>query len=47
VFAAIVEEEAELAVLYAPIKARIEAAGGSLSKLSFSIRRSVDIGRWA
>lgn len=47
VFAAIVEEEAELAALYAPIKARIEEAGGSLSKLSFSIRRSVDIGRWA
>nr|WP_315594112.1 AAA family ATPase [uncultured Cupriavidus sp.] len=47
IFAGIVEEEAELALLYAPIKERIEQAGGSLSKLSFSVRRAVDIGKWA
>nr|WP_244832502.1 AAA family ATPase [Caballeronia sp. TF1N1] len=47
VYEAIVEEEAQLAILYAPIKARIEEAGGSLSKLSFSIRRTVDLEKWA
>ncbi|ABE30534.1 hypothetical protein Bxe_A2437 [Paraburkholderia xenovorans LB400] len=47
IFTGIVEEEAELASLYAPIKERIEQAGGSLSKLSFSVRRAVDIGKWA
>jgi len=47
IFEAIVEEEQELQALYAPIKARIDAAEGSLSKLSFSIRRQVDIEAWA
>lgn len=47
IFEAIVEEELELANLYAPIKARIDGATGSLSKLSFSVRRNVDVGLWA
>lgn len=47
IFEAIVEEEQELADLYAPIKARIDKAAGSLSKLSFSVRRNVDVARWA
>lgn len=47
IFEAIVEEEKELADLYAPIKARIDTAAGSLSKLSFSVRRIVDVERWA
>jgi len=47
IFEAIVEEEQELQALYAPIKARIDAAEGSLSKLSFSVRRQVDIAAWA
>ncbi|OXC72127.1 TrlF family AAA-like ATPase [Caballeronia sordidicola] len=47
VFEAIVEEEVELAQLYAPIKTRIEQAGGSLSKLSFSVRRTVNVDKWA
>ena len=47
IFEAIVEEEVELADLYAPIKARIDAAAGSLSKLSFSVRRNVDVASWA
>nr|WP_197325167.1 AAA family ATPase [Ralstonia solanacearum] len=47
IFEAIVEEERELQALYAPIKSRIEAATGSLSKLSFSVRRQVNIAAWA
>ncbi len=47
IFEAIVEEEKELADLYAPIKSRIDEASGSLSKLSFSVRRIVDLERWA
>jgi hypothetical protein len=47
IFEAIVEEERELQSLYAPIKRRIDAAEGSLSKLSFSIRRKVAIETWA
>lgn len=46
VFEAILEEEQALASLYAPIKARIDAAEGSLSQLSFSVRRRIDIEAW-
>lgn len=47
IFKAIVEEEEVLSELYAPIKARIDGASGSLSKLSFSVRRIVDLEQWA
>lgn len=47
IFEAIVEEEKELTYLYAPIKTHIDGAAGSLSKLSFSVRRIVDLERWA
>ncbi len=47
IFEAILEEERELATLYAPIKERIDQAAGSLSKLSFSVRRLVDLDQWA
>jgi len=47
VFDAIVEEERELSELYAPLKANLSSQGGELSKLSFSIRRSVDVEAWA
>lgn len=47
IFEAIVEEERELVDLYAPIKARIDEAAGSLSKLSFSVRRNVNLSQWA
>lgn len=47
IFEAIVDEEQELQALYAPIKTRIGTAEGSLSKLSFSVRRQVDIESWA
>lgn len=47
VFDAIIEEERELSDLYAPLKANLNAQGGELSKLSFTVRRSVDVGSWA
>ncbi|MFY3157904.1 TrlF family AAA-like ATPase [Achromobacter xylosoxidans] len=47
IFEAIVEEENELVDLYAPIKTRIDEAEGSLSKLSFSVRRIVHLEQWA
>lgn len=47
VFDGIIDEEKELAALYAPLKARLEAEEGALGKLSFSIRRVVDIAMWA
>lgn len=46
VFQAIIEEGKELAELYKPLEARISAAPGSLSKLSFTVRRDVDIDAW-
>lgn len=47
VFDGILDEERELSALYAPLKARLEAEEGALGKLSFSIRRIVDIAGWA
>jgi hypothetical protein len=47
VFDAIIEDERELSDLYAPLKLNLSAQGGELSKLSFSVRRSVDIESWA
>jgi energy-coupling factor transporter ATP-binding protein EcfA2 len=46
VFDGIIDEEHELSALYAPLKARLEAEEGALAKLSFSIRRVVDIAAW-
>lgn len=47
VFEAILEEERALAELYAPIKARIAADTGSMAKLAFTVKRQVDMERWA
>lgn len=47
VFDGIVEEETELSALYQPLKVRLESEMGALGKLSFSIRRSVDLAAWA
>ena len=47
VFSAIVSEEQTLTKLYAPIQQRLEASGGTLSKLRFSISRSADAKTWA
>jgi len=47
VFEAILEEEQELKALYAPTQARISSDIGSMARLSFSVKRHVDIERWA
>ena len=47
VFDFILAEEQVLRDLYAPIRQRLEAEKGTLGKLSFSVRRSVDVERWA
>lgn len=46
IFDAIVQEERELSELYSPLRANLSMQGGELSKLSFSVRRSVDIDSW-
>lgn len=47
VFNALVAEQAELSSLYAPLASRIEAESGSARKLSFQVRRRVDVDAWA
>lgn len=47
VFQSILTEEAVLRQLYAPIRDRLAASGETLSKLAFSVTRSVDVERWA
>ena len=47
VFDAIIAEEVELAALYAPLRQRLGAASGTLSKLQFSVFRSADAASWA
>lgn len=47
VFEAIVAEEGVLRDLYSPLMARLQAAGGTVKKLAFSVGRVADVGRWA
>lgn len=47
IFDGIIDEERELSALYAPLKARLEVEEGALGKLSFSIRRVIDVDAWA
>lgn len=47
VFDALLEEESQLSALYAPLAAKLTDAPGTLGKLTFVIRRDVDIERWA
>ena len=47
VFDAIVAEQAVLTNLYNPLMTRLAAAGETLKKLSFSVARVADVGRWA
>lgn len=47
VFEGIVEEETELSSLYQPLKERLNVENGALGKLSFSVRRIVDVESWA
>lgn len=44
---AIVQEESELADLYEPLAKRLKGEAGSLGKLSFYVRRDVDLKGWA
>ena len=46
-FDALLEEEAELNALYAPLSEMLEAFGSSVAKLKLSVRRSVDVLGWA
>jgi hypothetical protein len=46
VFQAVLDEELALTELYEPLKARIAQARGSLVKLSFTVRRNVDLAAW-
>ncbi|MGE0767945.1 MAG: TrlF family AAA-like ATPase [Hyphomicrobiaceae bacterium] len=46
VFQAIINEQAALADLYAPLMARLTASTGTLRKLGFSVRRVVDVAAW-
>lgn len=47
VFDAILSEEQVLNDLYAPIKARLAGAEGTLRKLAFSVMRKADVTSWA
>jgi DNA repair exonuclease SbcCD ATPase subunit len=44
---AVIEEENELTALYQPLAARLRGESGSLGKLSFYVKREVDIKKWA
>jgi len=46
-FDALLEEERELQALYAPLSSLISGAASSVAKLKFSVRRIVNIDRWA
>ena len=46
VFQAVLDEEHALTQLYEPLKAQIAQARGSLVKLSFTVRRNVDLAAW-
>jgi hypothetical protein len=47
VFDALVEEEEQLAKLYAPLAESLKDAEGALAKLTFEVRREVDVEGWA
>lgn len=46
IFDSIVEEELQLASLYAPLKSQLAAEQGALQKLSFNVRRWVNLADW-
>lgn len=46
-FDALVEEERLLDELYAPLAEKLSGAGGALGKLTFAVRREVDVDAWA
>lgn len=47
VFDSIIAEEAVLNELYSPVKERLDASPGTLSKLAFSVQRAADVEQWA
>ncbi|OJX75808.1 TrlF family AAA-like ATPase [Leifsonia sp. 71-9] len=47
VFDAIIDESSELTALYAPLEATINAASGTVRKLSFLVKRNVNVDEWA
>jgi hypothetical protein len=47
VFEAVLGEERVLNELYAPLMKRLEINGGTLAKLSFTVRRIADVDEWA
>ncbi len=47
IFEAIAAEQEVLADLYSPIRKRLEAASGTLRKLSFTVTRVADVQAWA
>jgi ABC-type lipoprotein export system ATPase subunit len=47
VFESLLQEEAILRELYLPIMTKISVASGTLNKMSFKIKRTVDVERWA
>ena len=47
IFDAFGEEEKELESLYAPLRATLDGSEGVLAKLTFSVRRDVDVAGWA
>lgn len=47
VFESIIAEEKVLNDLYSPIKSRLDASPGTLSKLGFSVQRTADLQQWA
>ncbi len=46
IFDALVEEEGELEKLYAPLAKKLVGAHGALGKLTFEVRREVDLATW-
>jgi ABC-type hemin transport system ATPase subunit len=47
VFDALIGEEGELKNLYAPLAKSLEGSDGALAKLTFEVRREVDVKQWA
>lgn len=47
IFQAIEEEETELATLYGPLAIRLAGESGAVQKLSFAVRREVEMEAWA
>jgi ABC-type lipoprotein export system ATPase subunit len=47
VFGAVLGEERVLNDLYAPLRKRLQAAGGTLARLSFTVTRVADVAEWA